>query len=205
MTITTLELTDSGTALISRLLEAGLKNGSLLNGPEIPDARAILAELGKNAGAARGLDANSQPNLLDPAPEALFTEDELISRYTREQAIADGVLVDVTEVAKEAGFICPVAVTATLMADIKDIPVSKKGIQDKAGRLWDVVYIGLIAAKILQDQNEERYKKREPFLTDYVYQITLPVGRKKKYYVKLSLGRGDRDEPVATLMKPDED
>jgi type I site-specific restriction endonuclease len=36
-------------------------------------------------------------------------ENEIIYSYTRKQAIADGVLIDVTELAKEAGFKCPVA------------------------------------------------------------------------------------------------
>jgi hypothetical protein len=39
---------------------------------------------------------------------------EPISVYTRAQAIADGVLVDVTEAAKQAGFRIPVALTAAL-------------------------------------------------------------------------------------------
>ena len=42
----------------------------------------------------------------------MFTNDELIFAYTRRQAIEDGVLVDVTETATEAGFVLPVAVTA---------------------------------------------------------------------------------------------
>jgi hypothetical protein len=36
-------------------------------------------------------------------------ENEIIHSYKREQAIADGVLIDLTELATEAGFICPVA------------------------------------------------------------------------------------------------
>ena len=36
---------------------------------------------------------------------------EVIHRYTRAQALADGVLVDVTDAAREAGFRTPVAMT----------------------------------------------------------------------------------------------
>lgn len=39
---------------------------------------------------------------------------EPISVYTREQAIADSVLVDVTKIAHLAGFRVPVAITATV-------------------------------------------------------------------------------------------
>jgi len=42
---------------------------------------------------------------------------EVIHRYTRAQAIADGVLVDVTAKARTCGFTVPVAMTATLFAD----------------------------------------------------------------------------------------
>ena len=42
---------------------------------------------------------------------------ESIYRYTRAQAIEDGVLVDVTETAREAGFRCPVAITHAAWED----------------------------------------------------------------------------------------
>lgn len=37
-----------------------------------------------------------------------------IYSYSREQAIQDGVLIDITGIAKEAGFKWPVAITDTL-------------------------------------------------------------------------------------------
>ena len=37
----------------------------------------------------------------------------VIYSYTRKQAIEDGVLVDITDVAKEAGIKYPVAITST--------------------------------------------------------------------------------------------
>ena len=40
---------------------------------------------------------------------------ELIYAYTRKQAIEDGVLVDVTETAKEAGFRVSLAISSTLI------------------------------------------------------------------------------------------
>jgi hypothetical protein len=47
---------------------------------------------------------------------------EVIFSYTRAQAIADRVLVDVTPTALEAGFRFPVAATAALMAAVETIP-----------------------------------------------------------------------------------
>ena len=44
-------------------------------------------------------------------------DDVVIFSYTRAQAIADGVLIDATELAKQAGFRYPVAVTAGVWAE----------------------------------------------------------------------------------------
>jgi hypothetical protein len=41
----------------------------------------------------------------------MFEEADLIHRYTRAQAIADGVLIDVSAVARKAGITYPVALT----------------------------------------------------------------------------------------------
>lgn len=48
----------------------------------------------------------------------LFGDDApVIHAYTRAQAIADGVLVDISETAKEAGFRYPVACTSAVWSD----------------------------------------------------------------------------------------
>ena len=39
---------------------------------------------------------------------------DIISCYTRADAIADGVFIDVTDLAKQVGFIVPVAITSNL-------------------------------------------------------------------------------------------
>jgi hypothetical protein len=52
-------------------------------------------------------------------------ENEIIYSYTRKQAIADGVLIDVTELAKEAGFKCPVAFTSSALSiqAVDELPI----------------------------------------------------------------------------------
>jgi hypothetical protein len=204
MTTKTITLTGEDATLLGHLLSRALDTDPALNTGDEPSVRALLSDLQ----APEDINAG-QPSLLDPVPDTLFadrlfSEEDIISQYTREDAIADGALIDVSPMAEEAGFLCPVAVTAALIADIKDIPKSKKGLQDEEGRLWDVLYIGEIAGKILCDQNERRAANGEALLDTYVYQITMPIGRRKKYNVKLSLGFGDHHEPVATLMKPNE-
>src|SRR4029077_5729182 len=63
---------------------------------------------------------------------------EVIFSYTRAQAIADRVLVDITPTALEAGFRFPVAATAALMTAIQMVP-QQYAHQDAEGRLWDVM------------------------------------------------------------------
>jgi hypothetical protein len=67
---------------------------------------------------------------------------EVIFSYTRAQAIADRVLVDVTPTALEAGFRFPVAATAALMAAVETIPQQYPH-EDIEGRLWDPALDGL--------------------------------------------------------------
>jgi hypothetical protein len=77
----------------------------------------------------------------DPAPrdgEGESLTPPLIFSYTRAQAVADGVLVDVTATAREAGFVLPVAVTSAAWAAYVRVPDGVAG-QDEAGRLWDVL------------------------------------------------------------------
>ncbi|PLS85842.1 MAG: hypothetical protein CYG60_10410 [Actinobacteria bacterium] len=110
---------------------------------------------------------------------------EVIHRYTRAQAIEDGVLVDVSETAREAGFGLPVALTSAVWAD-----VNAQG--EREGRLWDVLYVAYVTAHRFRHDSER------------VYRLRMPVGRKKLYEAKLHVGPGDRGEPVVTIMLPDE-
>ena len=72
---------------------------------------------------------------------------EIISTYTRKQAIEDGVLIDVTERAKEAGIHYPTAITQNLWSTWIEVPEELEGLQDEEGRLWDVLHMFQIAAR----------------------------------------------------------
>jgi hypothetical protein len=74
---------------------------------------------------------------------------EVIYAYTRAQAIADGVQVDVTKTAQEAGIRFPVFLTRAVFDTYVAVPPDVTG-QDEAGRLWDVVWMlrfGIIRAR----------------------------------------------------------
>ena len=65
-------------------------------------------------------------------------EQELIYCYSRKQALEDGIQVDVSETAKEAGIRYPVFITGTVYERCVAVPDGVSG-QDEAGRLWDVL------------------------------------------------------------------
>ena len=69
----------------------------------------------------------------------MFDPKDLIHSYTRAQALADGVLVDVSTVAREAGITYPTALTRAVWDNYVKVP---PGVvcQDKSGRLWDIVW-----------------------------------------------------------------
>ncbi len=84
-------------------------------------------------------------------------ETAVIFAYTREQAIADGVLIDVTETAREAGFRIPVALTYAVWQQYVAVP---EGVtcQDEAGRLWDVLFMLRFAVRTGNGGSELRYR-----------------------------------------------
>ena len=130
---------------------------------------------------------------MNDTKNSLFSDTELIAAYSRQQAIEDGVLVDVSETAREAGFRIPVALTAALWADIEAIPQSHAW-QDVAGRLWDVLNMALYAIRSSKQGGSE-----------LLYTLEMPAGNTVVYRVKLVCGPGDDAEPVVTLMCPGED
>jgi hypothetical protein len=80
---------------------------------------------------------NHQTNLDGPSGTDFG---EVIYAYTRKQAVADGVQVDVTTTAKEAGIKFPMFLTRDVFDNYVAVPDGVTG-QDEAGRLWDVVWL----------------------------------------------------------------
>jgi hypothetical protein len=65
---------------------------------------------------------------------------KVIYSYSRAQAVADGVQVDVTKTAEEAGIRFPVFITRNAFEHCVTVPPNVTG-QNEAGRLWDVVWM----------------------------------------------------------------
>ena len=64
----------------------------------------------------------------------------VICSYTRKQAVADGLQVEVSTTASEAGITFPVFLTRSVFEQFVAIPPGVTG-QDEAGRLWDIVWM----------------------------------------------------------------
>lgn len=121
---------------------------------------------------------------------------EPIHVYTRAEALTDGVLFDVTETAREAGFRVPVALTASVWADVCDLSGQYVVAgQSPEGRLWDLLFMAVHAAGRRENRNASAF----------VYALIMPVGDGNNYRAKCHVGPGDGGEPVVTIMRPDED
>ncbi len=138
---------------------------------------------------------NTESSLLDYFGEP-------ISVYTRQQAIDDGVLVDVTKWAKEAGFTLPAVVTQAVWEDCCAWPgdAVKQSLfpQDLDGRIWDVVFMAAVAAREHQDSSQIHF---------VINRVPRPgcIDKNRTVTLKLHVGPGDNGEGVITIMQPHED
>jgi hypothetical protein len=124
-------------------------------------------------------------------------EEEIISVYTRDQAIEDGFLVDVSDMAKEAGFKWPVAVTRRVWDEVvTPTPHDKQEGQSEKGRLWDVLCMARLAAKANKDDRDS-----------VLFQVLVLCDQKQKTVsLKLVLSFASPEGgPCLTIMLPDED
>jgi DNA-directed RNA polymerase subunit RPC12/RpoP len=164
------------------------KCGASFNGPDLTgDKDKILCDTCKS----------------QKAEQSEIEEIEVISRYTRAEAIGDGVLIDVTETAKEAGIVYPTAVTAGLWADYIEPPEELKGLQDLQGRLWDVLMMFNYAARTSKSSGSGP----QTLYFKTIFQMPTKTGHPKMETVELKAicGPGDTAAPVVTIMKTNED
>jgi Family of unknown function (DUF6573) len=126
----------------------------------------------------------------------MFDQSDLIHSYSRAQAIEEGVLIDVSPTAKEAGIRYPVALTRAAWERCVTVPPGV-ACQDEAGRLWDVVYLLRCAIGRSDGGPEVRFGVH---VRNDNREGTPPLVR-----LKAVCGPGDRGEPVLTVMLPDED
>lgn len=134
------------------------------------------------------------PNNESPFGEVIYT-------YTRAQAVADGVQVEVSKVAAEAGIRFPVFLTRTVYDAFVTVPEGETA-QDEAGRLWDIVWMTRFA--ILRSHGGASVPASRIPVALYVRN-----DNHKPRLVKLIATCGPLDmddpQPAITVMLPDED
>jgi len=133
-----------------------------------------------------------------------FEEYDLIHVYSRADAIGDGMLLDVTTVAREMGFRYPTAFTHAAWHDCvawSEAEIERKGIvYDESQRLRHVLARLLIAIRTSGFEDEDR-------IFFNVVRVPRDGASKEPQAVMLMsvCGPGDTSEPVITISFPGED
>ena len=132
-----------------------------------------------------------------PTPHDADPFGAVIYSYTRAQAILDGVQVEVTSTAREAGLSFPVFLTRGVFDSFVTVPPGVAG-QDEAGRLWDIVW--MLRFAILRSRTGADRIPVALYVRNDSRRATL---------IKLIATCGPLDiddpQPAITVMLPDED
>lgn len=126
-----------------------------------------------------------------------FEDAPTIFSYTRQQALEDGVLVDLTNWAKETGFRIPVACTRALWDGCLEPPQGTEELgQSLRGRTHDLLWMLYVTIR------------KSTGASDLLFFEVIFLNRRKKHEtvkLKAVCDSGDQGEPVVTVMLPDED
>jgi hypothetical protein len=128
---------------------------------------------------------------------SLWHDADVIHTYTRAQALADGVLVDVSPLATEAGFRYRVAVTAAVWQILEPSADLARLGQSATGRVWDVLQV--LRAAIRHSGDTDRIHFAPLFVLDAAHPTPQPV------QLWALCGPGDDEAPVITVMCEGED
>jgi len=131
---------------------------------------------------------------------------KVIYSYSRAQAIEDGVLADASEMGRQAGIKHPVAVTEAVYDEYVRVPKALKGLQDEAGRLWDILWMFAYAVRSKQiNGNEGLFEVSFLMWEGKNRENDHGKGRQEGITLKAVCGPNDDASPCITIMKPDED
>jgi len=121
----------------------------------------------------------------------------VVYSYTRAQAVADGVQVEVTKVALEAGIKHPMFLTRAVFDAYVAVPPNVTA-QDEAGRLWDIVWMTRFAII-----------RARPGVDRVPVALYVRNDNRAAKLIKLIATCGPLDiddpSPAITVMMPDED
>jgi len=129
--------------------------------------------------------------------ESIFGDCEIISKYTRADAIQDGTLIDLSANFSEISsqlYKFPVACTSAVWAIVEAAVANKKHCNDFAGVVWDVLWMSQKGIVRRIDESQ------------YIFRVIITgTGRQKHHDLKIVCHGGDAAEPVLTILLPEED
>lgn len=127
---------------------------------------------------------------------------ELAHSYTRKEAIADGVLVDLMDgelgvLVNQAGFKFPIAMTATAFKSFVELtPAAKRAGHDMKGRLWDILTMFKLAIRQSKPGEQTLF---------FEFRAITDTHHPTRCKMKSVIGPDDGGAPCITLMLPEED
>jgi hypothetical protein len=132
---------------------------------------------------------------------------ELIHAYTRAQAVADGVLVEL-RLAKRYGFKVPVAITSAAFTacidwNLMDPEAQTMVAQRETAVLMTALRTAQAGVKAHREGTGPEPGNRIDFVVDCLANDGSASTRQVPLY--MLIGPGDNAEPVGTIMLPDED
>ena len=145
-------------------------------------------------------DQNKNTSLEQTSMEAFWGKP--ISVYTRAMALTDGVLVDLTETAKEFGFKIPFACTEAVWNTVEWSEEGKHRVSGQCteGRVHDVLTLARMAANGAAQAGLSVLEFDVLIVPSEGTDITA-----RSFRLRLVVSGGDDGEPVWTLMFPGED
>jgi uncharacterized protein DUF6573 len=165
---------------------------------------AGLSPLGSRRGVMNGPNLErSDPLASNDLPIITFRESPIsvegllgpvLHRVTRKDLLREGILVDVSTLAAQAGFIYPVAVGRSVWDAYVAVPPGVSG-QDETGRLWDILRMLSVAVR----------RSDEGSLIRFYLLVRNDNWQPRPVRLKALCGPGDDAEPVITILLPDED
>jgi hypothetical protein len=129
---------------------------------------------------------------------SFWDDADLISVYTRAQAIEDGVLVDATisdlaEVSRQH-YKYPIAMTSEVFTIMQRSVKNRRYCNDYRGVWHDILWMS----------KRNVISRPDPTTVLFTVKIT-GAGRRQLYTFKMVCGPGDDSSPVLTLMLPEQD
>lgn len=139
-----------------------------------------------------------------------FNGMKIIYTYTTKEAVADGFLVLVAESqSREAGIKFPVYLTRAVWDKYVEVPKGMEGEQDVQGRLWDILWMFMWAAKTNSSSLMMfKFGCRLPYTGEWEQNEKMEVDRlMRTITLKAVIGPQDIDDPSPAIfiMKPWED